>query len=111
MAAFCTDPSRKPPELGAFVHFLQTAIHSKQRRENSVLLRAFFKLLAAWPGSQWLLQPDGLHPALSILTAKFRNPAAHTDELAQHDYLACREHVIGAGGTLWKLLIATDSRH
>jgi hypothetical protein len=110
VAAFCADPSRKPPELGSFAHFLQTAIHSKQRRENSVLVRAFLKLLATWPGSQWLLQPDGLHAALFLLTAKFRNPAAHTDELGRQDYAACREHVIGAAGALWKLLIATEPR-
>jgi hypothetical protein len=110
VAAFCADPTRKPPELGAFAHFLQTATHSKQRRENSVLVRAFLRLLATWPGSQWLLQPNGLHAALSLLTAKFRNPAAHTDELGQHHYSACREHVIGSGGTLWKLLIATEPR-
>lgn len=110
VATFCADTSRKPPELGAFAHFLQTAAHSKERRENSVLVRAFLKLLATWPASQWLLQPDGLHAALSLLTAKFRNPAAHTDELSQHDYSACREHVIGATGTLWKLMIATEPR-
>lgn len=110
IAAFCADPSRKPPELGAFAHFLQTAIHSKERRESSVLVRAFLKLLVPWPGSHWLLQPDGLYAALSLLTAKFRNPAAHTDELGQNDYLACRQHVIGEAGMLWKLLIATESR-
>jgi hypothetical protein len=110
VAAFCADPSRKPPEVGAFAHFLQTVIDSKQRRENSVLVRAFLKLLASWPGSQWLLLPDGLHAALSRLTTKFRNPVAHTDELSQYDYSACREHVIGTEGTLWKLLVATEPR-
>lgn len=108
VAAFCADPSRKPPEVGVFAHFLQTVSHSKHRRESSVLARAFLKLLASWPGSQWLLQPDGLHAALSLLTTNFRNPAAHTDELSQHDYSACREHVIGTEGTLWKLLVATE---
>ena len=28
VAAFCEDPNHKPPELGAFAHFLQTVIHS-----------------------------------------------------------------------------------
>lgn len=110
VAAFCADTSRKPPEVGAFAHFLQTVIHSKQRRENSVLVRGFLKLLASWPGSQWLLQPDGLHAALSLLTTKFRNPAAHTDELSRQDYSACREHVIGTEGTLWMLLVTTEPR-
>ena len=108
MAAFCADPSRKPPELGAFAHFLQTVVHSRQRRESSALLGAFSKLTANWPGSQWLLQPAGLHNALSVLTAKFRNRAAHTDELGRQDYAGCRDHVIGPDGALWRLVVATQ---
>jgi hypothetical protein len=38
VAAFCADQTRKPPELGVVSHFLQTTIHSHQRRETSVLL-------------------------------------------------------------------------
>jgi hypothetical protein len=110
VAAFCADAGRKPPELGTFAHFLQTAIHSTARRENSPLVKAFFRLSAGWPGSQWLLQPAGLHKALSVLTTKFRNRAAHTDELGQQDYAACREHVIGPDGALWKLVVATEPR-
>ena len=30
VAAFCTDPRRKPPELGSFAHFLQTVFHSEK---------------------------------------------------------------------------------
>ena len=41
VAAFCADPSRKPPEVGAFAHFLQTVIHSKQRKEVGLFLAAF----------------------------------------------------------------------
>ena len=41
VAAYCADPSRKPPELGTFAHFLQTIIHSHNRRDSSVLIRVF----------------------------------------------------------------------
>ncbi|KAB2919914.1 MAG: hypothetical protein F9K29_03375 [Hyphomicrobiaceae bacterium] len=110
VAAYCADPARKPPELGAFAHFLQTVIHSTRRRESSVLVQAFLRLTANWPGSQWLLQPEGLHRALTALAVKFRNPAAHTDELGQQDYAGCRDHVIGSDGALWRLVVATEPR-
>lgn len=110
IAAYCSDPTRKPPELGSFSHFLQTAMHSKQRRETSNLVRAFLKMAAEWPGSQWLLHPEGLHRVLSTLTTGFRNPAAHIDELGKHQYIACRDQVIGADGALWKLILATERR-
>jgi hypothetical protein len=110
VAAYCADASRKPPELGTFAHFLQTLIHSTARRQNSPLLKAFLALTANWPGAQWLLEPSGLHGALTALTAKFRNRAAHTDELGRQDYAACRDHVIGSDGALWKLLVATEAR-
>lgn len=110
IAAYCTDSTRKPPELGTFTHFLQTAIHSTQRREHSALIRAFLRLTNDWPGSQWLLQPEGLHRALTTLTAKYRNPAAHIDELGRQDYIGCRNQVIGPDGSLWKLIVATESR-
>ena len=100
----------EPPELGSFSHFLQTVIHSKQRRETSALVRVFLKMTADWPGSQWLLKPDGLHSALTNLTVKFRNPAAHIDELGRLDYVGCRDEVIGTNGTLWQLIIATEPR-
>jgi hypothetical protein len=35
IAAYCSGLAHKPPELGSFSHFLQTVIHSKQRRETS----------------------------------------------------------------------------
>ena len=110
VAAFCADPDRKPPELGTFAHFLQTVIHSRRRRETSVLIGVFLKLTVEWAGSQWLLDPHGLHQALVTLTTDFRNRAAHIDELAQEDYLRCRELVIGPEGTLWRLLLAVE-RH
>jgi hypothetical protein len=110
VAAFCADPTRKPPELGTFSHFLQTAIHSSQRRETSALLRSFLKLTADYTGSHWILEPGGLHGTLALLTANFRNRAAHIDELGRRDYLDCRELVIGSEGALWKLVLATERR-
>jgi hypothetical protein len=107
VAAFCIDPSRKPPELGAIERFLQVAIHSQQRRTTSKLLGAFFKLATDWVGSDWLLRDDGLRGALAVLTTNFRNRAAHIDELNKDDYLACRELVIGSEGMLWRLILAT----
>lgn len=110
VAAYCFDPIRKPPELGSFSHFLQTVINSEERRQHSALVRAFLKMTADWPRSQWLLSPDGLHAALTNLTTNFRNPAAHIDELGKHHYSDCRDGVIGAEGVLWKLIIATEPR-
>ena len=43
VAAFCANPTRNPPELGAFAHFLQTVVHSHRRRSTSVLMRNFLK--------------------------------------------------------------------
>ena len=110
VAAFCADPRRKAPELGAFAHFLQTVIHSQQRRGTSALLRGFLRLAAEWTGSIWLLDPEGFHHALIVLTTDFRNRAAHIDELGKPDYDGCRELVIGTQGILWRLLVATE-RH
>lgn len=110
VAAFCNDPGRKPPELGAFAHFLQTIAHSERRRETSVLIRAFLGLAAEWTGSNWLLDPQGLPNALERLTTEFRNRAAHIDELGKEDYLGCRQLVIGPEGVLWRLVLATE-RH
>jgi hypothetical protein len=52
VAVYCADPSRKPPELGVFAHFLQTAVNSQDRRGSSVLLGLFHNLAAEWTGSQ-----------------------------------------------------------
>lgn len=110
VAAFCAEPQRKPPELGTFAHFLQTAVHSQHRRETSVLIRSFLRLAADWAGSQWLLDPNGFYRALETLTTNFRNRAAHIDELGKNDYLACRELVIGPQGLIWRLAVSTE-RH
>jgi hypothetical protein len=110
IAAYCSDLSRTPPELGAFVHFLQTVIHSSQRRTTSALIGGYLRLVADWKGSHWLMEPGGLHAALVALTTKFRNRAAHIDELSRADYDGCRDLTIGSEGTLWKLVSATE-RH
>lgn len=108
VAAFCAEPQRKPPELGAFTHFLQTVIHSQQRRQTSRLIGCFLRLAASWTGSTWLLDSDGLHRALTLLTRTYRNRAAHIDEMASGDYLGCRELVIGPQGVVWKLVLSTE---
>lgn len=110
VAAFCTDPRRKPPELGSFAHFLQTVFHSEKRRQTSKLINCFFQLSSMWTGSTWLLLPDGLHGALKHLTESYRNRAAHIDELSKSDYLGCREVTIGSQGVVWKLITSTE-RH
>jgi hypothetical protein len=109
VAAFCARPDRKPPELGAFAHFLQTVSHSQRRRQTSVLLGSFLNLTAEWTGSHWLLDPNGFYSALILLTG-IRNRAAHIDELGKEDYLSCRAMVMGSEGALWRLVLATE-RH
>ena len=50
IARYCMDVRKNPPELGAFAHFLQTVIHSRERRETSVtqFLRSFLRLAGLW---------------------------------------------------------------
>lgn len=107
IAAFSVDPTRRPPELGAIVHFLRTLSNSKQRRQQSTLLQAFLKMVSSWTGSHWILDESGLARFLDTLTVGYRNPAAHTTELGQVDYTSCRELVLGADGGLWRLLVST----
>lgn len=110
VAAFCSEPQRKPPELGVFSHFLQTVIHSEQRRQTSPLIGCFLDLAGKWTGSTWLFDAGGLYRSLSQLTTSYRNRAAHIDELSGSDYRACRELTIGAEGLVWKLILATEGR-
>ncbi|MDK9715589.1 MAG: hypothetical protein OEL86_16045 [Sulfuritalea sp.] len=110
VAAFCAEPQRKPPELGVFAHFLQTVIHSQERRQTSKLIGCFCRLASEWTGSSWLLAPDGLYRTLTLLTTTYRNRAAHIEELAQSDYLGCREVTIGIEGVVWRLILSTE-RH
>ena len=108
VAVFCADPSRKPPELGAIAHFLQTIIHNQHRRSTSELMRGFLSLAADWSGSEWLLDPYGLWQAITSLTTDFRNRAAHVDELSESDYHRCHELVVGSEGMLWKLVTSVE---
>lgn len=110
VARYCADPGSKPPEIGSFAHFLQTAILSKERRQSSQLLAAFFTLLSTWPDSGWLTSTSGLHESLVKLTREFRNRAAHVDTLTRQDYESCRTFVIGANGLLWRILAASRGR-
>ena len=109
VAEFCMDQSRPPPELGTFAHFLQTVIHSKQRRETSVIIQAFLQLARDWVGSGWILDPTAFLRSLQTLTKGFRNRAAHIDELGKTDYLDCRDLTIGRAGILWELLESTEA--
>lgn len=108
VAAFCADPQRKPPELGVFSHFLQTVIHSQERRQTSRLIGCFLRLAGHWTGSMWLLDAAGLHRSLTQVTANYRNRAAHIDELSASDYQKCRELTIGAEGVVWRLILSTE---
>lgn len=108
VAEFCSDQARPPPELGAFAHFLQTVIHSKRRRETSAIIQAFLQLARDWVGSSWILEPASLLRSLQTLTQKFRNRAAHIDELGKTDYLECRDLTIGEAGIMWRLLESTE---
>ncbi len=103
VAAFCADQNRKSPELGAIAHFLQTVTHSQRRRGTSELIGVFLRISTDYKGSQWLLDPCGLHQSITKITTGFRNKAAHIDELSEVDYHQCRELVMGSDGILWKL--------
>ena len=109
VATYCMDSTQKTPELGVFAHFLQTVIHSQRRRETSAVMRAFLQLTRDWIGSNWILDPTGLHRSVVTLTTDFRNRAAHIDELGSDDYFGCRELVIGTQGILWSILASTEN--
>ncbi len=109
IAAFCADTNRKPPELGALAHFLQTVIHSQDRRRSSALIGSFLKLAGGWTGSHWILDPNGFHRTLTVATTEFRNRAAHIEELSKRDYAKCREFLIGPKGALWNLVVSTEA--
>ena len=110
VTAFCVNAKRTPPELGVFGHFLQTVIHSQRRRETSATIRIFLRLAGEWSGSNWILDPAGLHRSIVTLTTTFRNRAAHIDELGREDYFRCRELVIGSEGMIWRLFVSTGLR-
>ena len=110
VAKFCADTeAMKPPELGSFAHFLQTALNSESRRTTSPMIGSLFNLFLTWPDSAWLADSKGFHQCITRLTREFRNRAAHVDLLCQSDYNACRALVIGEHGMLWKLILATQA--
>ena len=106
IAAYCMDKSRPRPELGTLAHFLQTVIHSRRRRKTSTLIGIFLSMSSDWTGSDWILDPHGLYASITQLTRRFRNRAAHIDELSGVDYDLCRDLVMGPDGLLWNLQIA-----
>ena len=111
VARFCAGKAPKPPELGVFAWFLRTAIHSKSRRESSVILRTFLALIAAMADPNWITEPKSLLATLEELTSKYRNPSAHTATMDERDYQACRELISKPEtGALWKLAEATLMR-
>lgn len=108
VAKFCNNPTGKPPELGTFGHFLQTALNSETRRTSSNLIGGMFRLFGRWPQSSWLSSLTGFHPSLVRLTRDFRNRAAHIDSLTKADYEQCRDFVLGKDGMLWQLILSTE---
>jgi Translation initiation factor IF-2, N-terminal region len=108
IARFCA-AAGQPPELGTLGHFLNTAIHSKQRRASSILLQSFYELVSDWPRSQWLVDELGLAAALKRLTKEFRNPAAHIEKLSESEFGNCRNFVRSAPEmVLLRLFLATS---
>lgn len=110
VAKYCAGRAAKPPEVGVVRHFLQTAAHSESRQDSSPLLQAFRDVTRRWPHSDWLLTPTGALSSLEVITTKFRNPAAHTEELGPPDYAECVDLVLGDAGVLWSVLRATTPR-
>lgn len=106
VARYCAGRTLKSPEIGSISYFLLTAINSSERRQTSQLIMAFLRVTSKWAGSNWVLDPSGLHDALDALSQQFRNPAAHTSRLDGGDYEACRDVVVGSDGLLWRLALA-----
>lgn len=79
VAAFCIDFKRRPPELGVFAHFLQTVIHSSQRRRTSPLEQDSVKTLP----KPIALRPENLghHGPLSVSNQELRESTV-VDEIS-----------------------------
>jgi hypothetical protein len=110
VARYCAKRVVTPPELGAVRYLLETAANSRSRRASSVLLGQLKVIVRRWPDSDWLFDSSGALDAMRQLTTRFRNPAAHTAELAAEDYAAGFDLVAGPNGMLWKLVRATTSK-
>jgi hypothetical protein len=109
VAKYCSGVAAAAPELGTLKHFLQTAKHSVSRQQTSALLGAVKIMVMQWPHSDWLFRDDGLPKVLDLVTTRFRNRAAHTDELTKEDYESCRQAVVGPDGALWMLINASQT--
>ena len=109
VAKYCMGATGPAPELGTLRHFLQTASHSVRRQETSAILRALKGLVASWPESGWLFRDDGLQQILELVATRFRNRAAHADELTRDDYENCRQLLAGPDGALWRLIAASQT--
>jgi hypothetical protein len=111
VAKYCSGRTARPPEMGALCHFLSTAINSMRRRESSVLVITFYKLIASWPRAEWIVEKRGLTAALKHLLTKFRNRAAHIDMMTETEFDKCRsfrrEH---PEEVILKLFVATRSK-
>jgi hypothetical protein len=90
VAKYCCADTARPPEMGTLARFLQTAIHSKRRRESSKLLQAFYEVLSFWPRSKWIVEKVGLTAVLKRLTTEFRNRAAHIEMMTEAEFANCR---------------------
>ena len=111
IANYCSGKPIKPPELGVVNHFISTAINSKERLESSNFLKLGFKqFLSKLPNHNWLIDRNGLIGGIQELTTKYRNKAAHTDELEADDYQNCKDLVFGNNGIIWELILSSESK-
>lgn len=111
LAGYLLQPDRQsPPELGWIGRFLSTAARSERRAATSPLIRAFRARVVRSPGSLWL-GSDEAATAVSGIAERFRNRAAHIDELSRADFDECRDAIVGQAGTLWTLVDAAPTVH
>ncbi|APX99729.1 hypothetical protein [Lacinutrix venerupis] len=103
IAKYIVSDNSKPPEIGTFSHFLQTALNSKSRRETSNLIKSFYEFLSEYSFSNWILDKDGLLKSLQIVSKEYRNKAAHIEELSKSEFNNCKELLTGESGVIWKL--------
>jgi hypothetical protein len=110
VARYCSGQAATPPEIGVIHHFLQTAANSRHRQASSPLIGRLRAVVQRWPNSDWLFDVDGGLNVMAGLTSRFRNRAAHIDELTSEDYSAAVELVAGPEGMLWGLVWATTRK-
>lgn len=111
IAGYCSGKPIKSPELGVINHFIITVVNSKQRLESSNFLKMGFKgFLNQLPGHNWIIDIKGLSAGIQTLTTRFRNKAAHTDELDKQDYENCKELIFGEKGIMWELILSSNGK-